>query len=87
MELGQLIDIVMGNIFQKDFEQFGELGPKYMSFFAYQSTMINQKLTLNKIFAISLFWKCAMRLITKNEIYYKTSTENYQAIFSAVLSK
>ena len=55
MELGQLIDIVMGNIFQKDFEQFGELDPKYMSFFAYQSTMINQKLTLKKTFAISLF--------------------------------
>ena len=55
MELGQLIDIVMGNIFQKDLAQFGELGPKSISFFVYQSTAINQKLTLNKTFAISLF--------------------------------
>ena len=54
MKLGQLIDIVMGNIFLKGFAQFGEVGPKSKSFFVCQSTVINQKLTLKNLYYFTL---------------------------------
>ena len=48
----------MGNTFIKSFPQFGRLGPKSMSFFVYQSTVINQKLTFKNLW----YFLCAMRL-------------------------
>ena len=50
MKIGHLIDRVMGNVFLKNFAQFGGLHPKPMSFFVYQSNVINQKLTLKNLF-------------------------------------
>ena len=49
MKIGHLIDRVMGNVFLKNFAQFGGLHPKPMSFFVYQSNVINQKLTLKNL--------------------------------------
>ena len=54
MKPSQIIDIVMGNTFLKSFAQLGGLGPKSMSFFVYQSTMINQKLTFKNLWYFTL---------------------------------
>ena len=54
MKPGQVIDIVMGNTFLKSFAQFGRLGPKFKCFFVYQSTVINQKLTLKNLWYFSI---------------------------------
>ena len=42
MELGQIINMLMANVFRKCFTRFEGLGPKSRPFLVYQTTSINQ---------------------------------------------
>ena len=56
--LGQLVDIVMGNILKKNFTWFGGLSPKCGSFLSYQPNAINQKPTMMRLWLFTLLKVC-----------------------------
>ena len=46
MELGQLIDVIVGNVFRKYYGSFGGVGTKSIPVLVFQATAINQKITM-----------------------------------------
>ena len=46
MELGQLIDVIVGNVFRKYYGWFGGVGTKSIPVLVFQATAINQKITM-----------------------------------------
>ena len=82
MEVGLLIDIVVGNIFRKNVSLIGGLGPKSRHFLIYQPIAINLEPIMMTLWFFMLLKMCTE--MTKNS---KHQLEIHILHYTAILPK